>query len=145
MKLAPALLFVGCRSGTKDRLYAEEIDKWVKQGAVDVRYAFSSEPEHGDAKGCRYVQERMKKDWTDVVSLWGKGAKVYVCGSPGLAKEVGETARELVRESLKEKEQAVEGGTDGEAKEIKVNVEEKVENWFKEQRKGERFSTDVFA
>jgi cytochrome P450 / NADPH-cytochrome P450 reductase len=39
-KLVRAVLFVGCRLETKDRLHAEQIDKWVEQGVVGVKYAF---------------------------------------------------------------------------------------------------------
>ena len=129
--LAPAILFVGCRSYTRDRLYAEELDAWSKAGAVDVRYAFSQETDHPRAKGCKYVQDRMLKDKNDVVEMWEKGAKIFVCGSPVLAKAVGVTAKAMVREKLME---------DG-----KVAVEEeKLKEWFLHQR-GERFVTDVFA
>ena len=34
--LAPAVLFIGCRSSTLDRL-----DAWAEEGAIDLRYAFS--------------------------------------------------------------------------------------------------------
>ena len=53
VKLAPALLFVGCRSQVGDRLCAEEFDGWKKGGAVDVRYAVSRETEKSD--GCNFV------------------------------------------------------------------------------------------
>ena len=39
-ELAQAVLFVDYRSETKDRLYAKEIDKWVEQGVVGVKYTF---------------------------------------------------------------------------------------------------------
>ena len=130
VSLAPAMLFVGCRSATRDRLYADEIDEWAKAGAVDVRYAFSREAEHPMAKGCRYVQERMLKDKEDVYEMWGRGAKVYVCGSPALAESVREAAKVLVKERWEAKGREVE--------------EEMLRKWFQEKR-GERFVTDVFA
>ncbi|MCJ1358938.1 MAG: hypothetical protein MMC33_008938 [Icmadophila ericetorum] len=43
LKLAPTLLFVGCRSSTGDKLYTDEHDMWEKEGAVELRYAFSRE------------------------------------------------------------------------------------------------------
>ena len=129
--LAPAVLFVGCRSSEKDRLYAKELDAWIKLGAVDVRYAFSREPEHADAKGCKYVQERMLRDRDDIYAMWQRDAKVYVCGSLSLAKAVGEAARELVATRRKE----VHGET---------MTAEEMQSWFA-SRKGERFVTDVFA
>lgn len=81
VKLAPALLFVGCRNASGDRLYAEELEEWQKLGAVDVRYAFSKEPEHELAHGCKYVGDRMMWDIDDVRDLWNHGARVYFCGS----------------------------------------------------------------
>ena len=113
--LAPALLFFGNRSSHTDRLYAAEIDKWVKDGVVDVRYAFSQEPEHELAKGCKYVQERMVRDKMDLYELWGRGARVYVCGSKGFARGVGEAAGDLRRERREEvgKGAVVEKGRGG--------------------------------
>ena len=128
--LAPAILFVGCRSATRDRLYAEELDRWSTAGAVDVRYAFCEDTGDPRAAGCQYVQERMLKDKEDVYAMWERGAKIFVCGSPGLAKAVGAAARQLVRDRMAAKGKGVE--------------EEKLREWFLHQR-GERFVTDVFA
>jgi cytochrome P450/NADPH-cytochrome P450 reductase len=125
--LAPALLFIGCRSKTKDRLYAEEMDAWAHEGAVDVRYAFSREADKSE--GCKYVQDRLLKDRKDLVDLWQRGAKVFVCGAPGLSHAVGETSRKLMQEEARKK-----------GKEM---TDEMVEEWFKERR-NERFATDVF-
>ncbi|KAM3077581.1 hypothetical protein ACMFMG_006917 [Clarireedia jacksonii] len=93
-RLAPALLFVGCRSSTLDRLYASEFDKWREQGVVDIRYAFSREPE---LAGCRYVQERMLVDREDILRLWDRGARVYVCGGGEFVKKISQAARQIVR------------------------------------------------
>ena len=144
--LAPAILFLGCRSKTRDRIYAEELDHWSSPAvrAVDVRYAFSRDDHDHDhdntngdkashnpsAHGCKHVQDRMMHDKEDIHEMWAKGAKIFVCGSPAMAKAIGDTARTLVRERLKEKGQEVE--------------EEKLQEWFTSQR-GERFVTDVFA
>ena len=127
-KLAPALLFFGCRSSTADLLYADEMDEWIRAGVVDVRYAFSREPEA--AQGCKYVQDRILKDKADVRRMWQDGAKVFVCGSSALSHEVGKAARILVAEAAAERGETL---TDGEAAE-----------WFK-QRRNERFVVDVFA
>lgn len=128
--MPPALLFVGCRSATKDRLYADEIDKWAKQGAAEVRYALSQDPENPLAAGCKYVQDRMLKDKEDVVRLWEQGAKVFLCGSPGLVESVGKAARDIV------KERAV-------AKGLGCIGDEELEKWFSERR-NVRFVADVF-
>ena len=126
--VAPALLFLGCRFSTKDRIYAEELDAWAKAGAVDVRYAFSKEPEKSE--GCKYVQDRMLKDKEDVTKLWRDGAKVFTCGGPDVSSGIGQAAKALLVENAKARG---EGMTD-----------EQVEEWFR-QRRNERFVVDVFA
>jgi cytochrome P450/NADPH-cytochrome P450 reductase len=126
--LAPALLFVGCRGREADVLYGEEFEEWARIGAVDVRYAFSREP--GGSEGCRYVQDRVLRDRKDVVELWDRGAKFYVCGSREVANEVGVAAREMVMERMRQR-----GGKAGEAE---------VEQWLEENR-NERFVSDVFS
>ena len=128
-QLAPAILFMGCRSSDRDRLYAEELDAWSALGAVDIRYAFSHEPDDPRAQGCKYVQDRVFKSRADLYDLWEKGAKIYICGSPGMAEAVTVAAKQLVRESL---------AADG-----KVVEDEELNNWFLQQ-KGERFVTDIF-
>lgn len=127
-KLAPALLFMGCRSSTRDRIYADELDTWAKAGAVEVRYAFSKEWERSE--GCRYVQDRMLKDKEDVLRMWRDGAKVFVCGGPDVSAGIGDAARLLLRESRKKQGEEM---TEGEA-----------EEWF-QLRRNERFVVDVFA
>lgn len=122
VNLAPALLFVGCRSSTGDRLYAEEFDAWNNQGAVDVRYAFSREVE--ESYDCKYVQDRIAKDRVEVKDLWDKGAKVYICGTSQLVRGVGGILRQILFEGEEEKR-----ATD---------------SWL-EATKGERVLTDVFG
>lgn len=134
------------------------MDKWVGDGVVDVRYAFSGEGDgenggdgDGDAPlayGCKYVQDRMWRDRADILELWEKGAKVYVCGSRVVAKAVGEVGREIVREVGRiaaEKGGMIEG-KEGEEKGRgdKEEMERKLEEWWDKQR-GERFVTDVFG
>ncbi|KAE8453927.1 hypothetical protein EG329_007703 [Mollisiaceae sp. DMI_Dod_QoI] len=126
--LAPALLFIGCRSVTKDRLYAEEFDHWVKQGVVDVRYAFSNEKE--SSEGCKYVQDRMMRDRDEVGRLWERGARVYVCGSREFVKGIGEAAREMVREGVEK------SGAQISAEEMEKAFREKI---------ADRCATDVFG
>jgi len=127
-RLAPALLFIGCRSRTADRLYGDELDEWADAGAVDLRYAFSRESEASG--GCKYVQDRMLKDKQDIVDLWEQGAKVFLCGSPGMVEGVKKAAVQLVGE-YKERE-----GSQA--------TEEESETWLRGLR-NERISVDVFA
>ncbi|KAF1993752.1 cytochrome P450 [Amniculicola lignicola CBS 123094] len=124
--LAPALLFVGCRSPSADSLYHEEFAQWARAGAVDIRYAYSREPDHPSAAGCKYVQDRMLRDQEDVVRMWEQGAKVYLCGSPGMV----EGARKISREIAEEKRSDA--------------IPEQIETFFKRMR-NERIAVDVFA
>lgn len=101
LKLAPALLFVGCRSATADRLYADELDKWQKLGAVDVRYAFSKDPDHKLAQGCKYVGDRMMWDIDDVRELWHRGARTYFCGSRKVQQNIRERLNEFLHDIRK--------------------------------------------
>ena len=125
-ELAPAVLFVGCRSQTKDRLYAEELDEWVKAGVVEVVYAFSKEKEKSD--GCAYVAEAMNKQKDMIASMWFNGARAYVCGSRDFAKSVGDAARKILSE----------------VRELREDEEGKAQmgEWFETMQ--ERIATDIF-
>lgn len=123
-KLAPGLLFFGCRAPDQDDLYHDEFDVWQKLGAVDVRRAYSR---HGD--GCKYVQDRIWQDKEDFIQLWEKGATVYVCGSRAVADSVREVMIKLKTEMEKRS-----GG--------EMGLEE-AKKWFDEQR-NVRYVMDVF-
>ncbi|KAM0552416.1 hypothetical protein ACHAPJ_007976 [Fusarium lateritium] len=122
-KLAPALLFFGCR-GKADDLYREEFDSWEKQGAVVVNRAYSRESV-GETKGCKYVQHRMIKDKEEICELWEQGAKLYVCGS----REMGNAVEETIVQLLKELQ----------------GVDEESARALVEEVRNERFATDVFT
>ena len=128
--LARAVIFLGCRSKMLDRLYADEMDRWVRDGVVDVRYAFSREPEN--SQGCRFVGERMRHDADLVSQLWKDGARVYVCGSQEFDKGVGAAARAIVIE------QRVGYGRDESGA-----VGRDLDEWFTSVA-SERIATDVF-
>ena len=125
-QLAPALLFIGCRSSSADVLYYDELAQWTRIGAVDVRYAYSREPHHVDAAGCRYVQDRMWKDQHDVSKMWRAGAKVFICGAPDMVNGIKACANNIVKSKV--------GDVD----------EEEIAAWFKSLR-NERIAVDVFA
>lgn len=103
LKLAPALLFVGCRSATSDRLYADEFAEWEKLGAVKVRYAFSQDPNHELSAGCKYVGDRILKDAVELRELWEGGARAYMCGSRKVQDSVKESVRGIWEGIAKEK------------------------------------------
>jgi cytochrome P450/NADPH-cytochrome P450 reductase len=117
-KLARAVLFVGCRSETKDRLHAEEIDEWVEQGMVGVKYAFSQEKDK--SSGCAYVPEMTTKEAEEIVSMWRAGARFYVCRMKKLADGIGEVGRNIVAEV------AEKGGST-----CTRWATRKIEDWFK--------------
>lgn len=126
-ELAPALLFVGCRAPAVDDLYRDELDRWEALGAVGVRRAFSRRPEEGE--GCKYVQDRLWRDREEVMGLWERGAKVFVCGSRQVGEGVKRVAIEMAKEMSRRK------GKDS-------NDEEALK-WF-EGIKNDRYATDVF-
>lgn len=126
--LAPALLFFGCRDPAVDDIYAEELARWQDLGAVDVRRAYSRAAAATD--GCRYVQDRLRRDADDVYELWDRGAKVYICGSRELGKAVEDACVQLVIDKARKE--------DG-----KETTEEEARAWLDKNRK-ERFATDVF-
>lgn len=103
IKLAPALLFVGCRSANSDRLYPEEFEAWEKLGAVSIRYAFSQDPNHELAAGCKYVGDRILKDAAEVRELWENGARAYMCGSRKIQESVKDCVRRIFEGIAKEK------------------------------------------
>ncbi|KAF4966404.1 hypothetical protein FSARC_5913 [Fusarium sarcochroum] len=122
-KLAPALLFFGCRGKTDD-LYREEFNAWETQGAVVVKRAYSRESAE-ETKDCQYVQHRMVKDKEELAELWEQGAKMYVCGSREMGNAVEETCVELLKELQ--------------------CVDEEDARAFMEEVRNERFATDVFT
>ncbi|KAM0326101.1 hypothetical protein ACHAQA_006694 [Verticillium albo-atrum] len=125
--LAPALLFFGCRSPDQDDLYREELDTWQSLGAVDVRRAYSEAPEKSNK--CKHVQDRMWADRSDLIDLWRKDAKVYICGSRGLANSARDMAVKLRLELMKLKGQQADG--------------EMAEKWL-ESLRNVRYVMDVF-
>jgi cytochrome P450/NADPH-cytochrome P450 reductase len=127
-KLAPAILFYGCRTPSSDLMYADLLKRWEDMGAVSVRYAFSRKSE--ESHGCKYVQDRVYHDRADVIEQFEAGAKLFVCGSRGVGDGVQETLIKIAKERLKEKE-----GRDAD--------DAKAREWF-EGLRNERFATDVF-
>lgn len=128
-RLAPAVLFAGCRRPGRDQLYQEELEAWAKLGAVDVRWVFSQQHAEGGEDGCRYVQDRMLRDREDIDRLWLEGARFYICGSKSLAKGIGAVARRLIAAGAKR------NGKDYTPEEV---------NAFVKRMRNERFVTDIF-
>ncbi|KAJ6258567.1 hypothetical protein Dda_6613 [Drechslerella dactyloides] len=127
-RLAPAMLFFGCKHPEKDSLYPDEFKKWMEMGAVDVRFAYSQAPELSE--GCKHVQDRMWHDREEAIKLFEGNGKIFVCGS----RDVGTGVKEMCKKMYQE----------GAVKLGKELSEERVEEWFEGLGK-ERFATDVFA
>ena len=127
-KMAPAILFMGCRSQTCDRLYADQMDEWIKKGVVDVRYAFSKEKDA--SKGCAYVPERMVHDAEEIVSLWRNKARVYLCGTRKFGDGVRDAAAKI---ALTERDRGSQ----------RTEEKRELENRFREAMQ-ERVASDLF-
>lgn len=125
-KLAPALLFFGCQD-PQDVLYVEEFAQWVAAGAVDVRFAFSKQP--AESHGTKYVQDRFWQDREEVVDLFRKGAKVFVCGHGRVGDGLKWRAIDI------RKQKGVDSGYDF--------TKEELEKWFGDLR-NERYMADLF-
>ncbi|KAL4787174.1 cytochrome P450 [Aspergillus varians] len=129
-ELAPALLFFGCRAPERDDLYRDQLEEWQQQGVVDVRWAYSRAADK--SHGCEHVNDRLWHDRQDVVDMWRKGAKVFVCGSRGVADSVKGAIVEIFREETKGGEDEGDG----------LGVES-AEQWIEAQR-NVRYVMDVF-
>ncbi|VUC23541.1 unnamed protein product [Clonostachys rosea] len=128
-KLAPAVLFIGCRSPDVDELYREELDEWQRLGAVKVHRAYSRVPtSKTEAYGCKYVQDRMWRDREQIAKMWKSGAKIVVCGSKGM----GDSVRDCVIRMKKD------GYLDKSEKD-----EERAQQWFQGLR-NVRYVADIF-
>jgi len=126
-KVAPAVLYYGCREPGKDDLYADELSQWEAEGAVVVKRAFSRTPEKSG--GNKYIQDVIWDDREYVSELWDKDAKLFVCGSRQVGDGVSSVAQKIVKEKAEMKG--------------KETTDEKVREWW-ENLRNERYATDVF-
>lgn len=131
--LAPALLFFGCRAPGHDDLYRAQLEEWQRQGVVDVRWAFSRAADKSE--GCAHVNDRIWHDRKDVVELWRNGAKVFVCGSRGVADSAKGAILQIFREETTSRE--------GDESPLEGLNDDRAEQWFQSQR-NVRYVTDVF-
>ncbi|KAI6282185.1 hypothetical protein ACKVWC_009403 [Pyricularia oryzae] len=127
-KLAPALLYFGCRDPDFDDLYRDEFDEWEKLGAVEVRRTYSRKPEASD--GCKHVQDRIVADADRLLGLWMEGAKLYVCGSRGVSHSVMDAMTRIKMD----KDRELHG---------KETTVEEARQYFDDLR-NVRYATDVF-
>ncbi|PWY92638.1 cytochrome P450 [Aspergillus heteromorphus CBS 117.55] len=135
-KPAKAILFAGCRTQGKDDIHAEELAEWSRQGIVDVRWAYSRPPE--GQKG-RHIQDNITADSQEVVSLFGQGARIYVCGSTDVGNAVRQALKGIFLNVRREK--CLDRG-DGSLPE---GTDETAEEFMEGLKANMRYATDVFA
>jgi len=58
-------------------LYSNELDKWSKLGAVQIKIAFSRQSDENK----KYVQHLIWEDRNEIAKLYHEGARFYTCGS----------------------------------------------------------------
>ncbi|KAK5996698.1 Fatty acid omega-hydroxylase [Cladobotryum mycophilum] len=130
VRLAPAVLFFGCRS-TADDMYREELDEFEASGVVQVFRAYSragdddAQLASGTTRG--YVQDSLAAHKDSVATLWNEGAKVYVCGSVKMAAQVKDAVVKIVYDVSQVGEQ-----------------NQVPQEWFK-QFEAERYAAEIFA
>jgi len=103
-------------------LYSDELDKWSKLGAVEVKSVFSRQNNNGK----KYVQDLLWEDRNEIANLYCNSARFYTCGS---ANKLGVSVKACFIKIIAEMQQCDEE----EAKKIleKLSID--------------RFSVDVFA
>ncbi|KAI0844915.1 bifunctional P-450:NADPH-P450 reductase [Daldinia vernicosa] len=126
-KLAPAVLYHGCREPGKDDLYSAEFTEWEKAGAVIIKRAFSRTPE--ESGGSKYVQDIVWADRLGFLQLWQEGAQLYICGSRKVSQGV-----EKVIKDIRQEESKIKG---------EYLSDEDAKIWWDELR-NVRYATDVF-
>lgn len=114
------VLYYGCRSDD-DFLYSNELDKWSKLGAVQVKSVFSRQ----ENEKKKYVQDVLWEDREEVAQLYRDGAYFYTCGS---AKKLGASMKTCFTKIISEVKQCNE--------EEAATILEKISH--------DRYSVDVF-
>ncbi|KAJ5469625.1 Bifunctional cytochrome NADPH reductase [Penicillium diatomitis] len=142
VKPAKAILYIGCRTQGKDDIHAEELAEWAAQGAVDVRWAYSRP---SDGSTGKHVQDLMLADREELVDLFERGAKIYVCGSTGVGNAVRDACKTMYLERRREvirdaKENGKELGPEAE-----LDEDAAADRFFDQLRTKSRYATDVFT
>ncbi|CAF1071748.1 unnamed protein product [Rotaria sordida] len=120
-EIGRTILYYGCRSDD-DFLYSDELNKWLKLGAVEVKSVFSRQNNNGK----KYVQDLLWEDRNEIANLYCNSARFYTCGS---ANKLGVSVKACFIKIIAEMQQCNEE----EAKKIleKLSID--------------RFSVDFFA
>ncbi|GJD03698.1 NADPH--cytochrome P450 reductase [Colletotrichum higginsianum] len=91
------MLFFGCQRPDDDFIYREELEQMERDldGKLKIVTAFSRQ--EGSRKV--YVQDRVLEFGGEVTGLLEEGASLYMCGRASMAREVGKTLGDVVKES----------------------------------------------
>ena len=127
LKLAPALLYYGCRHPEQDDLYRAQIDAWQAMGVVTTRRAYSRAPEMSDRKA--HIDEIIGADGAAILQAWRQGAKFYVCGSRALGDSVKAAFLEVMKDDVQDQE--------------RDDSDDARDRWF-ESIRGQRYVADLF-
>jgi NADPH-ferrihemoprotein reductase len=113
------VLFFGCRRPEEDFLYREELEAMqasVGREKVLLKIVTAFSRVEGQEKV--YVQQRVKEYGNEVLGLIEeKGASFYICGRASMAREVGFSVGEVVKET--------KGWTDAQVKEWSEGLKRK--------------------
>ncbi|KAJ5153069.1 Bifunctional cytochrome NADPH reductase [Penicillium canariense] len=141
-KPAKAVLYVGCRTKGQDDIHSTELAEWAAQGAVDIRWAYSRP---SDGSTGKHVQDLMLEDRVELVDLFEKGAKIYVCGSTGVGGGVRDTCKAIYLERRREKIREAKETGEQLGPEAELDDDTAAERFLDRLRTKERYSTDVFT
>jgi len=90
------ILYFGCRKKAEDFIYGEELENYVKNGALNLRAAFSR-----DQANKVYVTHLLQEDADLVWQMVGeKNGHVYICGD---AKNMATDVRNILMNIIKTK------------------------------------------
>lgn len=125
-KLGPALLYFGCRDFESDYIHRHELERWEKLGVVQVRPVFSKHGPTDQKENWKHVPDRIYSEADEVAELFNQpGAKLFLCGSTGLANSTAEVCKKIYQER-------------------RGVGEQEAARWFEKIRE-ERYVSDVFG